>query len=188
MDKWFSPFAPSQTSVSISLPCFNKAVCVVFSHGCPQPSLKLILTSWSLCPWDFGIFFSSYFRIQLETHLSVNKKKSAFCTHPSIHPSNVTLIHRLFALEMLLHDWSPTDMSRHPHSGFISTVCSSRSLRLQLCAGTVPLCQSPAGNACQHRWKWRWRGEYLNYVLGREGLGHTIAQEYTLHFIPPVLN
>ena len=96
----------------------------------------------------------------------IKKKKLPFVfIHPSMDPS-VTLIHRLFALEMLLRDWSPTDMSRYPHSGFISTVCSSRSLRLQFCTGTVPLCQSPTGNACQHRWKWRRRGEYLNYVLG----------------------
>lgn len=101
--QWLSSFGPTQTSGSFSLPCFNKAVCVVLSHGCPQPSLKLILTSWSLFPWDFGIFFSSYFRIQLETHLSMNKKSLPL--YSSIHPSNVTLIHGLFALEMLLRDW-----------------------------------------------------------------------------------
>ena len=82
--QWLSSFGPSQ--MSISLPGFNKAVCVVFSHGCPQPSLKLILTSWSLFPWDLGIFFSSYFRIQLETHLTMNKKNLPFVLiHPSIH-------------------------------------------------------------------------------------------------------
>ena len=157
--------------------------------GAPSPH-----SSWS---WHLGhcsletLRFSSLPTLEssLKLILAWTRKNLPFVLiHPSIHPSTVTLIHRLFALEMLLRDWSPTDMSRHPHSGFISTVCSSRSLRLQLCAGTVPLCQSPAGNACQHRWKWRRRGEYLNYVLGREGLGHTIAQEYTLHFIPPVLN
>lgn len=166
--QWLSSFGPTQTSVSISLHSFSKAGCVFFSHVCPQPLLKLILTFWSLFPWDLGLFFSSSFRIQLETHFNVNKffKKLPFVLiHPSIDPS-VTLIHRLFALEMLLCDWSPTDMSRYPHSGFISTVCSSRSLRLQFCTGTVPVCQSPTGNACQHRWKWRRRGEYLNYVLG----------------------
>lgn len=52
-----------------------------------------------------------------------------------------------------------------PHSGFIFTVDSSRSLCLQFCAGTVSVSQSPAGNACQHRWKWRRRSEYPHYFL-----------------------
>lgn len=83
-----------------------------------------------------------------------------------MHSCNCHFQSRLFVFEMLLRDWPPTDMSRYPHSGFISTVCSARSLCLQFCAGTVPVCQSPARNARQHGRKWWRRGEYLNHDLG----------------------
>lgn len=129
----------------------------LLQHGClcalplyiPQATLRLLLTPWSLCPCKLGIFFFASFRIQLETHPTLNKEKSTFYipAHSSIH---LSLTHRLFSLEVVLV-WSPTGVSRYPHSGFISTVRSSRSLCLQFCAGTVPLCESPAGDACQHR-------------------------------------
>lgn len=131
----------------------------------PPAALKLVLKAWSLFPWDLGIFFFSSFRILPETHLNLNKRNLPFM-FLVIHPSTFHWLISSLPLRLLLCDLSPTDMRRYPHSCFISTVCSSRSLRLQFCAGTVPLCESPAGNACQHRWKWWWRGEYLIHVVG----------------------
>lgn len=91
--QWLSSFGPTQTSVSISLRSFSKAGCVFFSHVCPQPLLKLILTFWSLFPWDLGLFFSSSFRIQLETHFNVNKKKKkSYLLYSFIHPSIQVLL------------------------------------------------------------------------------------------------
>lgn len=157
--RWVAVFLwPTQTYLWIGFSScpLSAGLWAFFSGLHQQPSFKWILNSRPL-------FYFSSFGIHLKIQLNLNKRKSPF--YISVHSSCCHLIHRFFVFKMLL--WLiPADMGRCPHYGFISTVYSSRSVHLQFCAGTVSVCQSPAGNACQHRWKWWRRGEYLNYVLG----------------------
>lgn len=84
---------------------FSKALCVFFIYALTPIDPGIMVT----VPLQLGGFLSSSFRIQLETHLNLNKRTPPFITLfiPFIHPA-VTLIHRLFVLKMLLRDWPPT--------------------------------------------------------------------------------
>lgn len=134
-------------------------------HVPPPVLVKLSLTSLSLSPCNWGFPLPHPLESSMKPILTWIRELHLLYFYSSIYPTG-TFIHRLFVLEGLLHDWCLTDESKCPHSGFISTVCPSRPLCLQFCAGAVPVGQSPAGDACQHRGKWRRRGEYLNYILG----------------------
>lgn len=133
---------------------FNRAVCVLHPYV-PPVFTQADPDIWPLFPRSFASFRP--LRSSLNPILTW---ESCLVTFLPVQPAVILVI------VMPLCDWSRTDTKKHPHSGFISTVRPSRSLCLQFRAGTVLICQSSARNACEHRWKWRRRGEYLHHAPG----------------------